>query len=208
MKVGKYLLVAGFMCALVISGLTACQSDVETITYENEKYVLLEYNQDILYYDFRNINDQYFEVEEISPIEECKWDMIWVEGDLFVEEADYKEAQEYYSDEANYEWYVTVEDEAEDKTYTVTLSEEDISYIYDMESLEKEISFYYEEIETFGTLGKISKDQIIDARTSIVRCNGTWYWNTETIDENKEKDGEYPEFVKELPESLTKQILQ
>lgn len=195
------------MCALMSFGLTACQSDVEAITYENEKYVLLEYNQDILYYEFRNMNEQYFEVEEISPIEESKWDMIWVEGDLYVKEADAKAAQEYYSDESNYEWYVTVEDEAGDKTYPVVLSDDDISYLYAMESLEKEISFYYEEIEAFGTLGKRSKDQMIDARTSMVRCQGTWYWNTETIDESKEKDGEYPEFVQELPEALTKQIL-
>jgi len=210
MTAGKYLKAAGLVCAVTVFGLIGCDSvsDVEKITYENEEYCLLEYNQDILYYDFYNASGQEFEVEEISMIEDSTWDMIWVEGDLYVKEADYEEAQAYYSDESNYEWYVTVEDETGDTTYPIILTDEEVTYIYDMERLEKDTAIYFEEIEVFGTLGKRSKDQMIDARTSIVRCDETWYWNTETIDENKEKDGEYPEYVQELPESLTRQILQ
>jgi len=210
MTAGKNLKAAGLVCAVTVFGLIGCDSvsDVEKITYENEEYCLLEYNQDILYYDFYNASGQEFEVEEISMIEDSTWDMIWVEGDLYVKEADYEEAQAYYSDESNYEWYVTVEDETGDTTYPIILTDEEVTYIYDMERLEKDTAIYFEEIEVFGTLGKRSKDQMIDARTSIVRCDETWYWNTETIDENKEKDGEYPEYVQELPESLTRQILQ
>ena len=209
---GKHFLAAGVISALACLALTGCESvsdtvsDTEKITYEDEEYFLLEYNQDILYYDFYNASGQEFEVEEISPIEDSPWDIIWVEGDLYVKDADHKEAQEYYSDEANYEWYVTIEAEEGDTTYPVVLSEEDLSYIYGMDSLEKKESFYFEEFESLGTLGKRSKDQMIDARTSIVLCDGTWCWNTEIIDENREKNGDYPQYVQELPETIAEQI--
>ena len=60
--------------------------------------------------------------------------------------------------------------------------------------------------EKFGILSKISKDGLIEGKVDLVLNEGTWYWKSEVIDEEREKDGDYPEFVVELPETLAERI--
>ena len=188
----------------MILGLTACNSDNNTIEYESEKYVLLEYNTDIFYYDYNN--SSYLEEDVIHPVECDQWKMVIYNGDLFVEKGKHDVAQEYYADDANYDWQVTAENEDEVETYPVTLTDDEYAYIYDMENLEKEMSVFYDEIETFGSLEKVSKDGIIKAGIDLVQVDDAWYWKTELIDENKEEDDDYPEYVQELPASLVEKI--
>lgn len=185
-------------------GLTTCNSDNNTIEYEDEKYVLLEYNTDIFYYDYNN-ND-YLEEDVIHPVECDQWKMVIYNGDLFVEKDKHEEAQEYYADDKNYDWQVTVENQDEVEIYSVTLTEDEQTYIYGMENLDKEMSVFYDEIELYGSLEKISKDGIIKAVINLVQVDDTWYWKSELIDESKGEDGDYPEYVQELPETLVERM--
>ena len=58
----------------------------------------------------------------------------------------------------------------------------------------------------FGSIAKISKDSVVRGTLSIAKYDGNWYWKSEVIDESREKDGTWPEYVQPLPESLNEKI--
>ena len=66
--------------------------------------------------------------------------------------------------------------------------------------------FVHEEFDTFGSLIKISKDGVVRGTLSIAEFDGDWYWKSEIIDESRENDGMWPEYIQLLPESLSKKI--
>lgn len=174
---------------------------VDTITYKNEQYILLEYNADIFYYDYNSTTE--CEEDVIYPVVHPKWKMAYVNGDLFVHEEDKEVAETYYSDDNNYEWYIVIDEDEGEKKIPISMSEQDVEYIYQMDDLEKDQSLLFDDIEKFASLEKSSKDGIIYARISLAYYQEKWYWRTETIDEDK--DG-WPEYVFELPKEITEQI--
>ena len=120
---------------------------------------------------------------------------------------DFNDANVYYSNHENYEWYVMVENGETEKTYQINPSMEDFEYIYRMEDINKETSVFFDEIEMQGSLIKVSKDGFIEGRTGLALYDDSWYWRTETIDENRECDGEWPEYVIPLPEAVSIEIM-
>ena len=54
----------------------------DSLKYDGNEYLYLEYRNDTFYYDLNNSYN--FEVEEINRINHKKWDMIHSEGDVFV----------------------------------------------------------------------------------------------------------------------------
>ena len=174
---------------------------VDSISYKGERYILLEYNADIFYYDYNNTVE--CEEDMIYPVEHPQWKMGYVNGDLFVREDDKEVAEAYYSDDNNYEWYIVVDEDEGEKKIPLSMGEKDLKYIYQMENLEKDESLLFDDIEKFASLEKSSKDGIISARISLAYHQGKWYWRTEVIDDAK--DG-WPEYVFELPKDITEQI--
>ncbi len=174
---------------------------VDTITYEDERYVSLEYNADIFYYDYNSTME--YEEDVIYPVVHPKWKMVYVNGDLFVHEDDKEMAETYYLDDNNFEWYVVMHEDENDRKIPISMSKKDLEYIYQMEDLEKDRSLFFDDIEKFASLEKSSKDGVIYARISLAYHQGKWYWRTEVIDDAK--DG-WPEYVFELPKDITKQI--
>lgn len=174
---------------------------VDSISYKGERYILLEYNADIFYYDYNNTVE--CEEDVIYPVEHPQWKMAYVNEDLFVHEDDKEVAEAYYSDDDNYEWYIVVDEDEGEKKIPLSMGEKDLKDIYQMENLEKDESLLFDDIEKFASLEKSSKDGIISARISLAYHQGKWYWRTEVIDDAK--DG-WPEYVFELPKDITEQI--
>ena len=174
---------------------------VDTISYKGKTYIYLEYNMDIFYYDFNSNN--YYEEDIIHPIKHKKWDMVYFNGDLFVYEKEAEEAKKYYSKDNNYEWFIDIDIDDYEYSYPIIISQEELNYLYDMDNMKKNQTILFEDIEMFGTLKKISKDQTISSILSLARYNNYWYWKTEIIDDTKEA---YYEYVIKLPKTLNTKI--
>ena len=75
-----------------------------------------------------------------------------------------------------------------------------------LEEMERTTSLFWEEFESQGSLIKISKDGIVRGTISIIKFDGCWYWKSEVIDESREKDGDWPEYVQPLPKTFNNKI--
>lgn len=203
--------IAAYFAAVVIVVLIAAMvfmfttPDNDTVKYEGEKYAILQYPMDIFYYDLAEGVDGY-EEDETVPLKGSLWPMVYNNGDVFCDEDDIYDANAYYNNHENYVWYVVIETEDAEETYPIKISMEDFEYIYRMEDMDKETAIFFEEIETQGSLIKTSKDGFLDGRTGLAQYEGNWYWRTEIIDESREKDGTWPEYVIPLPDTVNTEI--
>lgn len=178
--------------------------NTDKLEYEGKTYSCLEYPADIFYYDLKACME--FDIDEIYSIDAGEWDMIYHSGDVYCCRGDYREASRYYNNHENYDWFVVIETEDEENIYPVSLLEEDFEYIQHIEDEEKEISIFFDEIENMGSLIKVSKDGVIQGTTSLAEYKGEWYWRTEIINENREQNGEWPEYIIKLPDELNRSI--
>lgn len=175
----------------------------DTITYNGKTYVYLETNMDVFNYEFNNYNNEYYEVDVISEIPHDKWDLIYFNGDLFINKKEAKKAIKYYKSDNNYEWSLIVEKDEIENEFPILISDNELKYLYNMDNVKREETMLFEEIKKFGTLKKTSKDKTIYASICLAKFKDYWYYRTGTIDINKEND---PEYVIKLPESLNKKI--
>lgn len=194
-------------CAL----LTGCEkqetSNPDIVTYEGNEYVFLEYPENEFYYDYNgNAHDTFDEVDGIYPVDSPKWEIIWNGGDLCCIKDKADEANNYYADDENYDWYVGIDTEEELEFYPVNITDSECEAIYGFEEMEKATSVFMEEFDVHGSIIKISKDGIVRGTISIVKYDGNWYWKSEVIDESREKDGTWPEYVQPLPETLDRKV--
>ena len=182
-------------------------SDTDIVKFEGHEYLLLEYPANIFYFYYNgNDEDNFEEVDGIYAIASPQWKMIWNGGDLYCAKENIKEANSYYADSENYDWYVAIDSEDKSNVYPVEVTNTELNHIYELENKPKEMSLFYEEFETLGSLFKVSKDGIVRGTISIVEYEDQWYWNSETIDESKESENTWPEYVQPLPESLSIKI--
>ncbi len=179
------------------------KNETETITYEGNTYVLIEYPMNIFNYGLSKAGN--YEEDEIYKIEHDKWDIIYCSGDLFALKDDLDAVNSYYGDDKNYNWWVRIEnvDLDVEKTFEISLHEDELDFLYNIEDLKRDETIFFEEIEKFATLAKTSKDGFITATTELTWHNDAWYWRSEIIDEKT--DG-WPEFIFKLPESLSDKI--
>lgn len=49
---------------------------------------------------------------------------------------------------------------------------------------------------------------MVSGVTELAYYDGSWYWRSEIIDENREKDGTWPEYIHKLPDSLSNKITE
>ena len=178
-------------------------SYTDSLTYEGKNYLLLEYNQDIFFYDLAYYVD--YEEDENLPLDHDKWDLVYRDGDIFILDTQAEEAIAFYADDSNYTWSVIIyPDDSEDEySIPLTVSDSDVDYIYKMDSMERDRTLAFDDIEVFATLAKTSSDGLIQATVSLAAKGGEWFWRSEVIDDTA--DG-WPEYVFPLPESLTSQI--
>lgn len=191
------------MCTLLSSCWGKDVTSTDALEYEGETYVLLEYPTSIVYYDYNGSVDA--EEDEICLLESSQWAMVWYEGDVYCIKDKADEAKAYYANEANYDWFAGIDEEKE-VLYPLELTVEEIGDIYDMAEAEWKTSIFFEEIESFGNVTKVSKDGMIKGIIGTAKYDGQWYWRTETIDENREKDGTWAEYICPLPEPVNDKI--
>lgn len=200
------LVLTAIILLIMVLMMRSSFADPDTVKYEGEKYSILGYPADIFMYDLAQGADNY-EEDETVPLDGSQWRMVYNNCDVYCHTDDFDDANSYYNKHENYVWYVTIEDGDKEFTYPLEISMEDFEYIYRMEDMDRETSIFFDEIETQGSIIKISKDGFIEGRTGLAEYQGQWYWRTETIDENRERDGEWPEYMIPLPETVSDQII-
>lgn len=173
----------------------------DTMSYNGKTYVCLEYNMDIFTYGFNSSN--YYETDVIYPVSHDKWDIIYFNEDLFILDSQVKEAKSYYADDSNYEWSFIVEDSDFEKEFPILINDDELKYLYDMDNMKKDKTMLFSEIEKFGTLKKVSKDNFVYAIITLAYFEDSWYFRTEVIDDSKEND---PEYVIKLPDSINEKV--
>ena len=176
---------------------------IDTVSYQGETYVCLTYNLDLFAYYFQGGEDYVYVAEVVHPVPHETWDIVCLEGDVFVLEREVKQAKKYYADDDNYEWYFVLDGEETETEFLISVTEEERAYIYDMDDMEKRMTLLFDDIEKMGSLKKISKDGAVSAVTGLAYFDGAWYWRTERIDINQAGD---PEYIIPLPESLNQKL--
>ena len=196
-----------FLAACGTSGFLNAKWHQDHLLYKGDVYEPLTFNQDIFYYDFCG-TDTYIEEDENFPIEGGAYKLVYRDGDVYCVQNQVKDANVFYADDSNYHWQLIVWNEKidEEKTLEVTLSQDELDYLSSIEKQDKDLALFFDEIELQGTLKKTSSDGIIIGITDLAYYEGQWYWRSEIIDENQEKDGTWPEYVYPMPESFQKKV--
>ena len=176
----------------------------DSIEYDGKTFILLEYPADIFCYDLNFCVE--CEEDQIVPLDGSRWEMLYQSGDVFCLDTDYRDAFTYYNDHDNYDWFVSIEADDASHTYPITISAQDFDTIYEMEAAEKHTAIFFDEIVTMGSLTKVSRDGFIRGNTCLAEYGGHWYRRTEIIDENREKDGTWPEYIIPLPDAVSAEI--
>lgn len=204
-KVMAAFAAAAFVLMMLVIFFVVTMPQNDTVKYKGEQYTLLQYPIDIFYYDLAEGVEGY-EEDETVPLKGSWWPMVYNNGDVFCNKDDIYDANAYYNNHENYEWYAAIETEDAEETYLIEISMEDFEYVYRMEDMDKETAIFFEEIETQGSLIKTSKDGFLEGRTGLAQYEGNWYWRTEMIDESREMNGTWPEYVIPLPETVNAEI--
>lgn len=197
-KITFVVLIALIAIISIVLMLINKEPNLDTVKYKNKTYYLLEYNQDVFTYNFY-YND-YLEEELVQPIEHDKWDIVYLNGDLFLPKNEVKKATEYYSDDKNYDWFIIIEKDDTETIIPLTITEEELEYIYDLDNKERKETMVFDDIEMFADITKISKDKTIFALISLARVNHTWYWKTEIMTDDDR------EYIIEVPETLNSKL--
>ena len=177
------------------------------VNFEGKEYESLEYPANEFYYAYNgNSHDNFAEPDGKYPIDSPKWNMIWNARDLYCATDRVAEAENYYSNDDNYDWYIVIDIEDDEMSYPIDVDDDELNHIYKLEEMERKTSLFWEEFESQGSLIKISKDGVVRGTISIVKYDDCWYWKSEVIDESREKDGDWPEYVQPLPETLDNKI--
>lgn len=172
----------------------------DTVTYDGEKYVLLEYKQDVFTYNFIS-NEEFYDEDDISPMKHDKWDVVYFGGDLFVLDTHVEDATTYYQDDNNYEWFVVYEDEETKKSESLAITKDEIDFLYGLDDAKKDTKVSFDDIEMFVDVVKISKDGFLEGTINLVRYKNSWYYKTEVMSEDDK------EYVIELPSSLNSKLI-
>ena len=172
----------------------------DTVKYEGNTYVLLEYNLDVFTYNF-NSTEEFYDEDEVHPVKHDKWDIVYFGGDLFVLDKQVEEATLYYKDDNNYEWFIVYEEDDKENSKTIAITKEEIEFLYKLDEATREESIAFNKIEQFADIVKISKDGFVEGIISLAKYKDSWYWKTEVMtDDDKE-------YVIPLSQSLNSKIV-
>lgn len=170
----------------------------DTIIYEDDRYVLLEYNMDIFTYNYNG--NFYIEEDTIYPIKHNKWKMIYFSGDLFVLDEQVDKATKYYSSDNNYEWFIVFDDEDYEEKKFISINSDDLDYLYNIEDIKYEKTIVFSDIDRFCDLIKISEDNTVQGVVLLAQVDGVWYYKTEVMTDDDR------EYVIKLTDELNSKI--
>lgn len=173
----------------------------DTVSYKGKTYVTLQYNMDIFTYYFNS--NEYYDEETVQPVPHDKWDVVYFFGDLYVHEKQAREAEKYYANDDNYEWFVVFDEDDTVRKVPLPISEEELEYLYNIEAMPRSETMTFDEIKQFADIVKISDDGLVYAITTLAQYKDAWYWKTEIIDDTRDDNAEY---VIKLPDSLCEKI--
>jgi len=185
------------LCALFLSN-KGNNAFKDTVKYKGKTYTLLEYNMDVFTYNY-NRND-YLEEDIIHPINNDKWDIVYFNGDLFVLDSEVEEANNYYSNDKNYDWFIVYKKNEEEVKIPISINKNELNYIYNIESVERRQTTKFDDIKQFIDIVKVSKDNFIYALINLVYYEDSLYWKSEIMNDNDE------EYIIEMPKSLNNKI--
>ena len=203
-----------FMLMLTLVLLAGCgiraHSSGDTIHYEGKEYAIIEYPANIFTYDY-NGNSHYDieKVDGIYPIDSPNWDMVWNDGTLYCDKKYASKANAFYANDENYVWYLLIDYDVEDNegySVDIELTTDELEYVYNIDAKEKDLALFFDELEKTASIFKISNDGVVRGTLSVGKYKGKWYWRSEIIDESRESDGTWPEYVQPLPKSLSDKI--
>ena len=172
--------------------------NVDYIKYEGKKYILLEYNIDIFTY-YYNGND-YLEEDRIHPIKHDKYDVVYFNGDLFVLDKQVKDAIKYYKDDNNYDWFIIFDDEDKEIRESIAIGDSEFKFLYDIENNKNKDTIIFDDIEMFGSIQKVSKDNLIQGIITLAKVNNHWVYKTEVMTDDDR------EYVIKIIDSLNDKI--
>ena len=172
----------------------------DTVKYEGNTYVLLEYNLDVFVYNF-NSTEEFYDEDEVHPVKHDKWDIVYFGGDLFVLESQVEEATSYYKDDSNYEWFIVYEEDDKENSKAIAITNEEIEFLYNLDEVTKEEAIAYNKIEQFADIVKVSKDGFVEAIISLAKYEDSWYWKTEIMTDDDR------EYIIPLSKSLNSKIV-
>ena len=141
-------------------------------------------------------SNEYIQVDEICPISNEKWDAVYFNGDIFIDEGQVESAERYYSDDSNYNWYAVIEMQDGEIKTPLSLTGEELRYLYGIENESREKTIVFDDIRCFASIVRESKDGFIFGLTTIAQCDNMWYWKTEVMTEDDR------EYVIPLPQTL------
>lgn len=177
----------------------------ETITNDGKTYGLLKYNSDIFRYFFAQELESYT-TDSVVAIENDKWDVLYLNGDVYVLQDKLQEATAYFADDQNYYWWGWADIGAAEskKSFPLVLTKEEQEYIYKMTTLPKGETLAFDSIDVFGTLNKTDKSGVVSASIQLAFNDGVWYWRSDESDESQKG---FPEYVYKLPDTLNAKLL-
>ena len=175
--------------------LVACSKQYDdTIQYQKQTYVFLKEPQDSFTYYF-NVGS--YEEDEITMINHDKWNAINCGGDVYIKQDQYEQAQKYYLDEQNYNYYLVIDDEI---TIDIAFSNEERKELNDLYKQEANHTIVFDDIDMFVDVYKVSKDDGFKGSINLVLCDGTLYYKTEVMSDDDR------EYVIELSKHLNQKI--
>lgn len=193
-----FILVISLVILLVLFLVMNKNNDTDTIKYDGKNYVLLEYNMDVFTYNHNS--NSYYEEDIIHPISHNKWDVVYFNGDLFVLKNEISDAEKYYANDKNYDWYIVFDNEDEMIKKSVSISEKERSDLYNLETAKKSRTITFNDIDMFADILKVSKDGLVQAVIVLAQVDNDWYYKTEIItDDDKE-------YVVKISDSLNNKI--
>ena len=194
------LLIISISFISVIFIITRNNNNIDNIKYEGKKYTLLKYNNSIFTYYHTNYQNNYYEEDMIHKVPHDKWDIIYFNGDLYILNKQVKEANKYYADDQNYDWYVDFDYEDEIIREKIKLTKNEISNLYNLESANRDKTIIFDDIEMFADILKISKDKMVQALIVVAKVDNDWYYKTEIMtDEDRE-------YVVKITDSINQKI--
>lgn len=186
------------LCCSVLVFTNRSKKFRDIVNYNGKTYELLEYNMDIFTYYFK-CND-YFEEDAIHPVSNEKWDAVYFNGDVFVEESKVKDAIKLYSHDKNYNWFVTFDKEDSQIKIPLSVTEKELKSLYNMEDFREKETMTFDDIKQFASIVKESKDGFVYALITLAQCYDSWYWKTEIMNDNDE------EYIVPVPETLSEKL--
>lgn len=198
-KIIKYLPIVIIIIIVLLNLIKKYNNNyIDAIKYNGKTYILLEYNMDIFTYYYNS--NSFYEEDIIFPIPHNKWDVVYLNGDLFVLDNQVKKTIKYYSDDKNYNWYIVFDNGENEIKKSINISDDELMDLYDIEQEEKSNTIVFDDIEMFGDVLKISKDGLVQGIVTLAKVDGTWYYKTEIMTDDDR------EYVIKINDSLNDKI--